>query len=689
MSSDLLEGLNPEQREAVLCLDQPLLIVAAAGTGKTRVITHKIAHLVRERGVQPWNILGVTFTNKAANEMKGRIEGLTGIAARLFPLSTFHSLGLRLLREAGENLGFDREWQVIDSGEQESTIGRIAKEGFPYLTGDQRSDLLKKINHAKMNGAYPNNPEALRQRGFAADEISVFSRYHQWQKDNKRWDYEDLITYAVQLLDHHPDVREHYREKFEYVVVDEFQDTNPNQYELVRLLATGNPHVTVVGDDDQAIYSWRGANVRFMFDFEKDFPGTKIIKLEQNYRSTPQILDFANAVIAGNVYRRKKEMRGDQPAGSPVFLLYTRSRDDEAESIARLIQQLRERNPELFPLAILYRINSQSLPFETELLKRGIPFQIIKGLRFFDRKEIKDALALLRLARDRDDDTSFLRLIDFMPVGIGPKTLEKLTARATAEKTSLFTALARQLPDKVRSQPALSLLEYLHGGEHPKLSQELDLLLEKSGYLATLRERGEEERLLNLVELKEFIEKWEADSPSETFVDLLDRMLLESPTNRTPGKTPVYLLTIHNAKGLEFPTAVVAGANSAYMPFFLRKESTEIEEERRLFYVAATRAINLLVLSTGSDRESPFIREAGRLRSQPVYSVQDIFAGSARQDEHKKTAPSATASAVYVEHPAFGKGRLIERISDTKYLIHFPDRGPLTIDSKIVKLTFL
>ncbi len=689
MTNDLLEGLNPEQREAVLCLDKPLLIVAAAGTGKTRVITHKIAHLVRERGIQPWNILGVTFTNKAANEMRARIEGLTGIAARLFPLSTFHSLGLRLLREAGEILGFDRDWQVIDSNEQESVVFRIAKEGFPYFTGDQRSDLLRRINHAKMNGAYPNNPEALRQRGFASDEITVFARYHQWQKDNKRWDYEDLITYAVQMLDHHPEVRERYRDKFEYVVVDEFQDTNPNQYELIRLLASGNPHVTVVGDDDQAIYSWRGANVRFMFDFEKDFPGTQIVKLEQNYRSTPQILDFANAVIASNVYRRKKEMRGEQPPGPPVFTLYTRSRDEEAEAVARLILQLRERNPELFPLAILYRINSQSLAFETELLKRAIPFQIIKGQRFFDRKEVRDAIALLRLARDRDEDPSFLRLIDFLPLGIGPKTLEKIDARAKTEKTSLFTALTRQLPDKVRSQPALALLASLQEGEHPKLSDELDQLLEESGYLGILRERGEEERLLNLAELAEFIRKWETDSPAETFVDLLDRMLLDSHDNRTPGKTPVYLLTIHNAKGLEFPTAVVAGANSAYMPFFLRKGSAEIEEERRLFYVASTRAIQMLVLSTGSSQESPFIREAGRVRSQAVYSVEDIVAGAARESARSRSEPAATAAAVYVQHPAFGKGRLMERISETKYLIHFPERGPLMIDSKIIKLTFL
>lgn len=685
MTADSLSGLNPEQQEAVLHLDSPLLIVAGAGSGKTRVITHKIAHLILEKKLAPHHILAVTFTNKAASEMKIRIEALTGIEARLFNISTFHALGLRILRESGGSLGFDSQWQVMDDDEQHRLIERLVRENFPYL-GRDNDDICRKISLAKMNLNYPNNGEFLRQKGFSEDEISIFALYHAAQQKNKLWDYEDLISFAVILLRDHETIREKYQQKFRYVLVDEFQDTNPNQYELIKLLCGDRRSITVVGDDDQAIYSWRGASVRFLFDYEQDFPGTRIIKLEQNYRSTPQILSFANRLISHNALRKTKQMWSDSDSGHPVFVLRSRSKEEEAEEIARLIIRLKASNPELFPLAILYRINSQSLALETEFLKQDISFRILKGLRFFERKEIRDSLALLRLALNPVDDFAFLRLIDFLPLGIGSKTLENLKVLAKAKLLPLFAALEQYLPEKFNSRPLFSRLRQLQLEKTKRpVSEMYASLLEQSGYMDMLREKDEEERLLNIKELGEFINKWETENPAAPFSDLLDRMNLETRETRRQEKTPVFLLTMHNAKGLEFPTVIVSGINSAYMPFFLRKGREEIEEERRLFYVASTRASQLLVISTASDRPSFFLQQIATSLYLPVYSFQEIIEAIFPVS---RTAPSQ-GEGKFIVHPLFGRGRIVDKISESKYLIHFSDTGNKLIDTSVVKVEFV
>ena len=476
-------------------------------------------------------------------------------------------------------------------------------------------------------------------------------------------------------------------EKFRYVLVDEFQDTNPNQYELIKLLCGDRRSITVVGDDDQAIYSWRGASVRFLFDYEQDFPGTRIIKLEQNYRSTPQILSFANRLISQNALRKAKQMWSDSDSGHPVFVLRSRSKEEEAEEIARLIIRLKASNPELFPLAILYRINSQSLALETEFLKQDISFRILKGLRFFERKEIRDSLALLRLALNPADDFAFLRLIDFLPLGIGSKTLENLKVLAKAKSLPLFAALEQCLPEKFNSRPLFSRLRAAAAEKTGRPVSELYAsLLEQSGYMDMLREKAEEERLLNIRELGEFIGKWEAENPDAPFSDLLDRMSLETRETRRQEKTPVFLLTMHNAKGLEFPTVIVSGINSAYMPFFLRKGREEIEEERRLFYVASTRASQLLVISTASDRPSFFLQQIAASSYLPVYSFREIIdaifpaaaGGAPGQGEGK-----------FIVHPVFGRGRIVDKISESKYLIHFSDKGNKLIDTSVVKVEFV
>lgn len=693
----ILESLNPTQKEAVTYLDSPLLIIAGAGSGKTKVITHKIAYLIRQKKYSPANILGVTFTNKAANEMKTRVETLTGIDARFFNISTFHSFGLRILRECSPAAGFDKNWQVIDDQDQKKILDRIIKENLSYYTSDMRDDARKKINFAKMDLHYPNNKEFLFQKGFSEDEVKIFTLYFDFQRENKVWDYEDLVSLPAKLLQSNEAVRLRYAEKFRYVMVDEFQDTNPNQYELLRLIAGEHKNIAVVGDDDQAIYSWRGASIRYLFHFEEDFPGAHIIKLQQNYRSTPQVLDFANSLINKNTLRRPKAMWTEKQKGNPVYLINTRSKEEEAESAAKYIMRLKLERPEFFPAAVLYRINSQSLPFETEFTKWGIDFKIIKGLRFFERKEIKDSLALLKLAVNPDDDVSFLRLIDFLPLGIGPKTLDALDAQAKKKNLSLFSTLRETMPDRFKAKKIFShiysIFTQAQKQERPSFSEILSLLLKESGYMESLESRGEQGRLLNVRELMEFIKKWEMENPDETPGDLMDRISLE-PQPDTAGllHCPVFLLTMHNAKGLEFPTVFVTGVNSSYVPFFMSKEKSEIEEERRLFYVAATRAIRQLVISVGSEKPSRFLSDVKRSLYSSVFTVEGLF--SYLETEERKPLPeSGIAQAVveekYLEHPIFGRGKIINALGSDKYVVDFVKKGEKVIDASIVPVTFL
>ena len=703
MNNEILENLSSTQREAVLHFDSPLLVIAGAGSGKTNVITHKIAFMVKEKGFSPKNILGVTFTNKAADEMRQRIQALSGIEASRFQISTFHSLGLRILRESGSGSGYDSHWQVIDDNDQKKIIEKIIKENFSSYTSDRREALMRKISAAKMDLVYPNNREYLFQIGFLEDEVKVFTLYFNYQKENKLWDYEDLISLPVKMLQSDEDLRRKYAERFKYVVVDEFQDTNPNQYELLVLIAGKHKNITVVGDDDQAIYSWRGASIRFLFNFENDFPGTRVIKLEQNYRSTPQVLDFANQLISQNSLRRQKTMWTEESHGSPVFILETKSKEDEAAKIAELIIRMQEEQHELFPLAVLYRINSQSLAFETEFTRRNIGFKVLKGLRFFDRKEVKDTLALLKLAMNVNDDISFLRVIDFLPLGIGSKTLEDISAKANENKLSLFNALKEYATDKFKAKELFPVIDHWNREitrddekNRPNVSEVLTQLLTRSGYLETLQDKAEESRLLNIEELRNFIKKWEETNPGDSISQLWDRITLDSGPREesNAGPTPVFLLTIHNAKGLEFPTVVVAGVNPTYLPFFMVNGEAEMEEERRLFYVAATRAIRQLVISIGSDRHSRFLSGISLSLYSIAYSVNDILEPHIPRVQKNRLrgliAESQKAyQEKYIEHPVFGRGKIIDSIGKEKLVVEFVGRGKKTIDTSIVPVRFL
>lgn len=697
VTEDILETLNPVQKQAVLYLDSPLLIIAGAGSGKTKVITNKIAYLVREKDYNPRNILGVTFTNKAASEMRNRIQQLTGIDARSFNIFTFHALGLRILRQSSDISGFDREWEVMDDSDQKKILNNIIKNNFNHYTSDMRDSIKRKIGFAKMNLIYPNNKDYLYQKGFNDDEVEIFSLYFKYQGANKVWDYEDLVSLPAKLLQGNKELLEKYRSRFRYVVVDEFQDTNPNQYELIRLLAGDHKNITIVGDDDQAIYSWRGASIRFLFNFEEDFPRTHIVKLEQNYRSTPQVLDFANDMITRNRQRRGKAMWTDREDGNPVYVLNSSSKDTEARMAAEYITRLKHEDPELFPVAILYRINSQSLAFETEFAQQGIDFKILKGQRFFDRKEVKDSLALLRLAVKPDDDISFARVVDFLSLGIGAKTLQNLTEVAGEHNLSLFQALREHMPDRFSSKDIFPAIYALSQKQTElKFSEILEKLLRRSHYLDNLEARGEESRVLNVRELIEFIKKWEDENPGEPFTHLVDRISLDSGDSDSgkekENKTPVFLLTMHNAKGLEFNTVIVAGSNNTFMPFFMRKDRTEIEEERRLFYVAATRAIRQLIVSTGAEKPSRFIDEINSVLYSRVYSIDPIFHVPLYQ-ESVEIPESGIMQTVheekYLEHPIFGRGKILNNIDGEKVLVDFPKKGEKVIDTSVVAVTFL
>jgi len=695
-NKNILEGLNPVQKDAAQYFDSPLLIIAGAGSGKTKVITHKIAYMVLERGLTPMNILGVTFTNRAANEMKERIEEVSGIDKNLFNISTFHSLGLRILRETIEYSDYDEEWKIMDDRDRKKIIEGIIKTDFAYFTSDMRDRIMKKISFSKMNLNYPNNRQRLYSRGFEEAEAEIFARYFEYQKKNKIWDYEDLISLPVILLQSNEIVREKYENRFKYVLVDEFQDTNPNQYMLIRLIAGKHKQITIVGDDDQAIYSWRGANIKFLFDFENDFPNVNIIKLEQNYRSTKRILDFANNMIKRNRNRRDKEMWTEKEPGNSVFVMDSYSKEKEAENVAELIVDLKKRKPEIFPIAILYRINSQSLVIENELLSRNIRFRILKGLRFFDRKEVRDALSLLQLAVNPDDNMAFLRMIDFLALGIGPKTLKQIIAKSDESGKSLFRTLKEFFFDKYSNKSLFrKIFELNNNIDNIGYSEVLTVLVDYSGYKALLQEKQANDKLLNIKELIVFITKWEDSREDIKFSDLMDTITLSSNESDKKDKTDVFLLTMHNAKGMEFPTVICYGINSTFMPFFMRDKRNlkDMEEERRLFYVAATRAMKQLIISADKLSPSIFLNKISRSLYTPVDTIYDI-AGTEEPlyDESKGINQAITevvAEEKFIEHSFFGKGKIINQISEKKYLILFENKGEKLIDTSIVPIKFL
>jgi DNA helicase II / ATP-dependent DNA helicase PcrA len=605
--SPVLAGLNPQQREAVLASEGPVLILAGAGSGKTRVITSRIAHLVLERGVPSRAILAVTFTNKAAAEMKARVAALLhGVALEAW-VSTFHSFCVRLLRREAAAAGLPPGFAIWDEADQLAAVSQALRtlDVSEKLHAPRR--VLSRISAAK-NAA----------SGDGADDDALLGLYGQVAGEYARilsaagaLDFDDLLLRAVQLLASSDAVRDAYRRRFRYLLVDEYQDTNRPQYELVRLLAGDGGNVTVVGDEDQSIYSWRGADIRNILDFERDFPGARVLRLEQNYRSSQPILDAAGGLVGHNLQRKGKTLRAVRDGGEMVRVRRT---SDEFEEAAYVVDGIaRERASGR--VAVLYRMNAQSRLLEEALLRARVPYTVVGGVGFYERREVKDLLAYLRLVRNPDDGMALRRVLNVPPRGIGERTLRELETLASGSGASLWSALADTLAEARLPPRALNPLRAFRDlvdglrddAQRLGIRALLERALERSGYAAALADqdsRESQERLENLAELLSAAAEFEAREPAAGLADFLDRVALLTDQDIASNDAPVVLMTLHSAKGLEFDAVWLVGLEEGLLPHARSLGApAALEEERRLCYVGMTRARRLLCLSHARTRQ--------------------------------------------------------------------------------------
>lgn len=635
LRNEILEGMNPKQAEAVKHTQGPLLIMAGAGSGKTRVLTHRIAYLIEEKEVKPWNILAITFTNKAAHEMKDRTVALVKEGGQDVWVSTFHSLCVRILRRDIDQIGYDRAFTISDPAEQLTLMKRILKN---------RNIDPKKYTPRSILGAISNaKNELMTEKEFRAQAASYFDRmvadcYDDYQRELRRSqavDFDDLILLTVRLFEQSPETLSYYQTRFQYIHVDEYQDTNHAQYRLVRLLAQRLQNICVVGDADQSIYGWRGADMENILTFEKDYPGAAVIFLEQNYRSTKTILKAANDVIGNNLNRRDKNLWTDNHDGEKISYYRAQSEQDEARFVVSKVKEAMQEDARLTygDFAVLYRTNAQSRAMEETLVKSNIPYKMVGGHKFYDRKEIKDVLAYLTLIANPSDNFSFRRIVNEPKRGIGPGTLDKLTDAADSLGWSLYETALNTGITPITGKAASSLEEFAvmiknlreMSGFLP-ITELTEEVLKRSGYLEALQKERTleaESRLENIEELltvtKQFEEEEQEDKSLIAF--LTDLALLSDLDNlEQEASGEMTLMTLHAAKGLEFPTVFLIGMEEGLFPLSRAlMEEDELEEERRLAYVGITRAERKLYLTnaysrifygrTQSNRPSRFIEE--------------------------------------------------------------------------------
>ncbi len=602
MNSSLLSSLNEKQKESVLYFDSPLLITAGAGSGKTKVLTHKIAFLIQEKGIKPENILALTFTNKAAKEMRERVESLTGIKTSSLWLSTFHAFGLKFLRK---EVFPNKKIIVIDRNDQKSLLKEIIKRKNLNISKDRLKEVLNSFSNLKKKGFLINKREIL-VNFLSSELIELFLEYQKELTKRDALDFDDLISQTYVNLKKNQVLKEKYQNLFEYILVDEFQDTSPEQYKLLKeLIKNGN--ITVVGDEDQSIYSWRGADMNIFLSFPEDFPGTKIIRLEENYRSTKIIINSASAVINENKNRIGKTLFTNNVVGDRILVYFGKTKEEEALFIANHIANNSE-NPDFFPVGVLYRINARSRAIEDALLRYGLSYKIVGGLSFYDRKVVKDITAYLKLAYNTEDDISFLRALSFPNRGFGKKTVEKIVEYAKREQLSYYESLKRLLKKKElkkqRGEDFINLIEFLKDNLNETVYFLLSTIVERTEYKKALTKKDDpfETQKENVNELLELADHFTGDVS-----DFISSLVLREQTEAISEKTKISLMTIHAAKGLEFNTVFLAGVEDGALPHFLSKEDKHlIEEERRLFYVAMTRAKKRLIL-THVKENSPFI----------------------------------------------------------------------------------
>lgn len=745
----LLEGLNKEQKAAVMHLNGPLLILAGAGSGKTRVITYRIAYMLRKHNVAPSSILAITFTNKAANEMRERIEGLVGEQSKYIWCGTFHSIFARLLRRHADLLGYTKNFSIIDTDDQLKLVKESMKELDIADSQFKPKSIQIEISNAKNRFVGVDEYSLLAGKEYFLGVVAkIYKKYQEKLIANNAMDFDDILVNMVKLLDQNPDICELYRAKFRYIMVDEYQDTNEPQYRAIMKLAKGNDNICVVGDDDQSIYSFRGADVRLILKFEKDFPGANVIKLEENYRSTKTILNAANCVIANNTKRKSKRLRTEGAEGEKIIVMNADTSAGEADFVGRTIKMMADKGKFKYSdCAVLYRMNALSRNIETALHNLGIPFRVYGGMRFYDRKEIKDVLAYLKLINDSKDNIAFERIINVPKRGIGDATIEKIRQYAISDNISMFEVAehAVDYPELVRSASKICAFTDLINAMRAKLREDdmdfahfVDYVENESGIIEEITEQREKkgeiiDRVENLKELlSEAAEYDKAHRAEPVDMDTLEidegdglpvevdedfffdtatadttegilGLYLENASLFTEGDDFndtddfVKLMSIHSAKGLEFGAVFLIGLEEGVFPSYRSIQSADdTEEERRLMYVAITRAKkNLFIVlakqrmlfgQTNCNQPSRFIKEInpellylmGTKREAP----KDAPSGESQREKSKKSIASAIKSqftqekkvqssegqikpddlfvGMKVTHPRFGEGVILK-----------------------------
>jgi len=738
--SNLLDQLNPPQRAAVEQTEGPLLILAGAGSGKTRVITYRVAYLIEARQVPPENILAVTFTNKAADQMKERVAKLIGGRVELRRgaphISTFHSFCVSVLRRHIDRLGYSRDFTIYDEDDQARTMKACLEElGLTELVGSARA-ALSRISYAKNRKVSP--VELYQQADDPAAErlASIYERYEAKLRQAQALDFDDLLLKTAEVFYCSPDVCEQYNRRFRYIMVDEYQDTNRPQYELIRQLTLEHHNLCVVGDEDQSIYRWRGADIENILSFEKDYPEARVIRLEQNYRSTQRILDAAGAVVSRNVARKGKTLWTDRGGGDRITLFEAGDADEEALFVAgETLRRLADDSEA--SMAVLYRTNAQTRVLEEALRRESVSYRLVGGLSFYARAEVKDALAYARLANNLQDSSAFLRIVNVPPRGIGDTTVGIVEAVARQEKLSLWEALEKSVQAGTlppRAQKALEgfhhLVRELHEERETLLLGPLfRKILERSGYLEMLRAENapeSEDRIENLAELVNAAA--EAEERGESLAEFLDHAALVSDQDEFDERARVTLMTLHSAKGLEFSTVFLVGMEEGVFPHKLSlDDAAELEEERRLCYVGMTRAKNRLVLTWARRRRS-YSQESyegtrpsrflGEIPAELLERVEAAAVGvkprttwetalnskasvqralrerlgtlkSGRGLPRAARSNSRWKPGTQVRHPKYGVGTVIDcegEGEDTKLTVRFPDHGQKKLVERFASL---
>ena len=721
----LVKNMNSEQSEAVRTTEGPLLIMAGAGSGKTRVLTHRIAYLLDEKDVSPYNILAITFTNKAAKEIKARVEHRVGEEAQVIWMSTFHSMCVRILRRDADRIGIERNFTIIDPTDQKSVIKDVLKsENIDSKRFEPRM-FIGAISNLKNELKTPEDAQKEANDFHSQMVATVYKGYQRQLSRNEALDFDDLIMTTINLFERVPETLEYYQNKFQYIHVDEYQDTNKAQYTLVKLLANKFKNLCVVGDSDQSIYGWRGADIQNILSFEEDYPEAKTIFLEQNYRSTKNILNAANEVIKHNSERKPKGLWTANSGGDKIQYYEAMTERDEAEYVVKEIMKHQRSGKKYSEMAILYRTNAQSRVLEETFMKSNIPYTMVGGQKFYDRKEIKDLLSYLRVIANSNDDISLQRIINVPKRGIGPSSVEKIQTYALQNNISMFDALAEVdfigLSKKV-TQECISFYEMIQNlikeQEFLEISEIVDEVLQKSGYRDMLdREQSIESRsrLENLDEFMSVPKDYEENTPLEeqSLINFLTDLSLVADIDEADTQNGVTLMTMHSAKGLEFPIVFIMGMEESLFPHIRAIKSEddhEMEEERRICYVAITRAEELLYITNATTRML-FGRSQSNMPSRFLKEIPedllDSHTGQKRQTIYPKSQPkrgfskrtTSTKKQVSssdwkvgdkVMHKAWGEGMVSnvnEKNGSVELDIIFKSEGPKRLLAQFAPIT--